>query len=302
MKIPTLLLASLLLLAGQAVAGLNVVATTTNMAMLVETVGGEHVRVTTLAPPDRDTHYLDVRPNMMAALRRADLVVSVGAELETGWLPPAIQGAGNRRINPGSSGYFEAAAQVEMIGQMEDADRSMGDVHPMGNPHVYLDPLRFADVGRALASALAELDQANADSYRNNARALAERIQARVPQWRERVADAPGVLLFHADADYLTGLLDVPVHGYMQPVPGVPPSGRHLRDLVSQLSDREGVLITQPWHDQRHADFIRRELGWPVVTLGSNVPLGGGLEDYLAMIDRWVAAMSAQGDAAGSSE
>lgn len=292
MKISRLLLVPLLLLAGQAVAELNVVATTTNMAMLVKTVGGEHVKVTTLAPPDRDPHHLDVRPSMMAALRRADLVVSVGAELETGWLPPAIQGAANPRINPGTSGYFEAAAQVELIDPMQHADRSMGDVHPRGNPHVDMDPLRMTRVAEALALALAELDGDNRDVYRANARLFAERVGERMPAWRDRVEGAPGLLAFHKDVNYLAERFQVPIHGYMEPVPGVPPTGRYLRDLVKSLEGRDGVLLMQPWHDTRHGDFVRRELGWPVEVLSSNVPLGGDMDDYLAMLDRWVAAVA----------
>ena len=297
MKISPLLLVPLLLLAGQAVAGLNVVATTTNMAMLVEHVGGDRVQVRVLAPPDRDTHYLDVRPNMMAALRRADLVVSVGGELEVGWLPPAIQGAGNPRLNPGRSGYFEAAAQVELIDPKQEADRSMGDVHPAGNPHIYFDPMRMASVAALVASALTELDPAGESLFRANAADFAERVDQRMVHWREMAEDAPGALLFHVDANYLARLLDLPVLGYMEPLPGVPPTARHLRELVRSMEGRDGVLIMQPWHDPRHADLIRRELGWPVVTLPSNVPLGGDLEAYLEMLDRWVAAFAGQSGA-----
>jgi zinc/manganese transport system substrate-binding protein len=118
-----------------ACAAVNVVATTSSMGMLARTVGGDAVKVTVLSPPDRDAHFLLARPSMMVALRRADLLVAVGAELEVGWLPAAIQGASNPKILPGQPGYFEGAAQIELIDVGQAADRSKGDVHPMGNPH-----------------------------------------------------------------------------------------------------------------------------------------------------------------------
>lgn len=289
----TLTLLTLLALSPLASA-LNVVATTTNMAMLSAAVGGDDVSVTVLAPPDRDTHYLELRPNMMVSLRRADLLVSVGAELEVGWLPPAIQGTGNRRLNPGQRGYFEAAAQVELIDQVPDADRSMGDVHPMGNPHVYMDPLRMAQVGQALAARMGEIAPERADQFSANARAFAERMEALVARLAERVnanADAPpGVLLYHKDADYLMRLLDVPVLGYLEPVPGVPPTGRHLNALVSELKGREGVMIANPWQSRRGPDFIGRELGFPVHVLPTNVPVDGDVADYEALLMQWVKA------------
>jgi len=272
---------------------LDVVATTTNMAMLAQTVGGEAVSVQVLAPPDRDPHYLDVRPNMMVALRRADLVVSVGAELETGWLPPAMQGAANPAIQPGRSGYFEAAAQVERIGVHGIADRAMGDVHPEGNPHVYMDPVRMVDIARVLAGRMGELDPGNATAYGSNADAFAAAVESRLPDWKRQAESAPGAVLFHEDADYLLARLDVPVLGYMEPVPGMPPTASHLRSLVRDLEGREGVIIHSGYQPSQGPEFLADALGWEVHVLPTNVAIGGTAEDYLALLDRWVEALAA---------
>jgi len=284
-----------MLVAGAANAQLNVVATTSNMGMLAETVGGEKVSVRVLAPPDRNTHYLDVRPNMMTALRRADLVVSVGAELEIGWLPPAIQGSGNPRLNPGRSGYFEAAAQVERIGVHGIADRSMGDVHPGGNPHVYLDPVRMARIAQVLAGRMGQLDSANADAYMRNAEAFVEQVERRLPAWKARAESAPGVVLFHEDADYLTKLLDIPNHGYLEPLPGSPPTASHLRSLIREHEGKQGVIIYQGYHSSQGPDFVANALGWEAHQLPTNVQIGGSAEDYFALIDSWVDVMAAAG-------
>ncbi|MCC5812128.1 MAG: zinc ABC transporter substrate-binding protein [Ectothiorhodospiraceae bacterium] len=291
-----ILLATLLMMvSGLASAQLNVVASTSNMGMLAETVGGEHVSVRVLAPPDRDAHYLEVRPNMMVALRRADLVVSVGAELEVGWLPLAIERSNNPRLNPGRSGYFEAGAQVDRLDEGAPADRSLGDVHPTGNPHVYMDPLRMADVAEALAERMAELDGDNADSFRRNAAAFRDQAESAVERWREEADGAPGVVLFHEDAKYLLELLGVPELGYLEPVPGVPPTASHLQSLVRGLDGREGVIIYSGYHSSRGPDFVAGELGWNTVVLPTNVEVGGSAEDYFALLDRWVSAISRLG-------
>jgi zinc/manganese transport system substrate-binding protein len=287
----SLLILLLTIVSVQAHARLNVVATVSNMAMLASTVGGEQVKVTTLAPPDRDAHHLEVRPAMMVALRHADLLVAVGAELEIGWLPPAIQGAKNPRINPGQPAHFEAAAHVTLIDPVPDANRSMGDVHAHGNPHLYLDPVRMTTVARALAHTLSTLRPEFSSDFHQRAEAFAKQVEARLPAWQHTTAGAPGVLLFHADANYLARLFSVPVLGYLEPVPGIPPSGRHLANLTRALRDRQGVLIMPMYQPRRNARLVESELRWPVYQLPTQVPLDGSADDYLSLIDRWADAM-----------
>lgn len=282
----------LLLAAVSAQAAVNVVATTPAMGMLAQTVGGDAVSVRVLAPADRDAHYLQARPSMMAALRGADLVVAVGAELEVGWLPAAIRGANNPGIFPGRLGYFEAAAQVDLIGVGGPADRALGDVHPAGNPHVNMDPVRMAQVAHALADRLARFDSASAGQFRANAGAFERRVETRLPVWREQVAGAPGVVFFHEDADYLAKRLEVPVLGFVEPLPGIPPTARHLRDLVRDLEGHDGVVIRAIFHQERGPRFVADQLGWPVFALPLDPEVGATADDYLALIDQWVAAMA----------
>lgn len=283
---------ALLSVATLAQAQIQVAATTSAMGMLARTVGGDAVEVTVLAPPDRDAHYLEARPSMMAALRRADLVAAIGAELEVGWLPAALRGAANPNLNPGRPGYFEAAAQVDLIGVGGPADRALGDVHPAGNPHVNMDPVRMAQVATALAERLGEFDPANRERFRANARDFEQQVQALLPRWQAQVAAAPGVVFYHEDADYLAYLLEVPVLGIIEPLPGIPPTARHLRDLVRDLQGREGVVIRAVFHPERGPKYVAEQLGWPLVTLPLDPPLQADAADYLRLIDRWVAAMA----------
>lgn len=285
----SLLLGTLLLaLAAPAAAALRVAATTPNMGMLARTVGGEHVEIDVLAPGDRDVHHLEARPSMMVSLRRADLLVAVGAELEGGWLPAAVQGAANPAILPGRPGYFEAAAAVILADAGGPADRALGDVHPMGNPHVYFDPLRMGVAAEALARQLALLDPAHAEVFAANAAAFAARMQQETAGWRERAAGAPGVLLNHKDAVYLLRRLDVPVLGYLEPLPGIPATARHVRDLIAELRGREGLVMRMVYEPAQGAESVGEALGWPVHVMRNNVPLDGTADDYVALIESWV--------------
>ncbi len=283
-----ILSAGLILVAVAAWADLRVAATVPNMGMLAREIGGDAVTVTVMAPPDRDAHYLEARPSMMAALRRADIVVAVGAELEIGWLPAAIQGANNRRIQPGQPGYFEAARKVNLLWDDKPADRALGDVHPAGNPHIYMDPGRMADVGKAMAERFASLSPNQAQEFRANAERIAARIEEQTPVWRERAEGAPGVMAYHTDTDYLLAFLHVPILGHMEALPGVPPTASHLRKLVREFQDTEGVLWSMNFHPDGAGEFLSRELGWPSYRLPGQVGMEADLEEFIEMIDDWV--------------
>lgn len=286
------LLTLLLALAAPAAFALNVVATTPSMGMLAREVGGPMVRVEVLAPPDRDPHTLQARPSMMRALRDADLVVAVGAELEAGWLPAALQGAANPRILPGRPGYFEAAAQVSLLDAGRPADRALGDVHPTGNPHMHLDPSRMARIAQALAERLARLAPAHAQEARQRAQSFAAEVERRTPRWRQAVAGAPGALLYHKDGDYLLAFLGLPVLGYIEPVPGVPPTARHLEALIARLSGRKGVVLHLPYQPAQGPRHVASALGWPVVVVPMEPPKGADAAAYFQLIDAWVAALA----------
>ncbi len=281
----------LFLTCASAAAAPRVVATTSSMGALVREVGGPQVKVEVLVSPERDAHYQQAKPSMARALRNADLLVAVGAELEVGWLPAAIASAANAKILPGRLGYFEAAAQVPLIETGLPANRALGDIHPMGNPHVNMDPARMATIGRALADRLGQLDPANATDYRERAEAFADRVARDLAQWRTGTARAPGAILYHRDANYLFERLGVPILGYVEPVPGVPPTARHIKQLTDQLTGQRGVIIYAPYHSSRGPATLAKTLGWKTVRLSSEPPLEADGRGYLGHIQRWVDAI-----------
>lgn len=282
----------LALAAFPAAAALDVVATTSSMGMLARTVGGDAVTVTVLAPPDRDAHYLLAKPSMMVALRRADLLVAVGADLEIGWLPAALAGCNNSRILPGQPGYFEGAAQLDLIEKGQAPDRSKGDVHPAGNPHFYLDPERMAQVARALAARLSALFPAEGPRFQANAEAFSRSVAARLGGWRREAAGSPGVLFFHKDGNYLADLLGVPVLGYVEPLPGIPPTAGHLKGLVARLAGTKGVILYTTFQPGEGPEFLAANLKWRKEQLPLEVGMKDDGQAYLALIDRWVKAVA----------
>jgi zinc/manganese transport system substrate-binding protein len=288
-----LLTLTLLTAAAPVAAEVRVAATTTSMAMLARTVGGEAVSVTTMAPPDRDAHYLQAKPSMIRALRRADLVLAVGAELEVGWLPAAIRNAANPGIRPGEQGYFEAAAQVELTGKYQRADRAMGDVHPSGDPHVNLDPVRMARIAEALADRLAQLEPAGTDTFRRRAEEFGKAVERRMPGWQERVAGSPGVVAFHKDINYLMRRLEVPIRGYLEPKPGIAPSASHLKGLIEDLKAREpGVILRHPYHPRDPVRKVAQATGWRTAAIPLDPELGADAQAYFALIEAYVAAIA----------
>ena len=284
-------LLAFLLISAEPATAVDVVATTSSMGMLARTVGGKTVDLTVLAPPDRDAHTLLARPSMMLALRRADLLIAVGADLEVAWLPAALRGASNPRILPGQQGYFEGAAQLVLLETGQLADRARGDVHPSGNPHFYLDPERMAMLAMALADRLALLDPANRSAYADRAKAFAAAVAARVPDWKRAAQGAPGVVLYHRDVNYLAAFLNLPVLGYIEPVPGIPPTASHLRDLVQRLSGARGVILHSSFQSSDGPEFLARNLKWRRVQLQLEVSLGADGAAYLDHIDAWVKAL-----------
>lgn len=280
------------LLMAQGASALEVVTTTASMGVLAREVGGPQVQVVELISPDRDAHTVQARPSMMRALRDADLLVAVGAELEVGWLPPAVNGAANAKIQPGRAGWFEAAAQVKLLDAGQAADRSQGDVHPDGNPHFQLDPLRMAQAAKALGERMALIDAANAPGYRQRAAGFAAAIEQRVAGWRQRAAGAPGAVLHHRDGSYLLAFVGRPLLGLIEPIPGVSPSASHLAQLFERLQGSQGVIIRTVYQPAAGAGRLAAALGWPVRVLSLEPAAGGDAAAYFALIDRWVDALS----------
>jgi zinc/manganese transport system substrate-binding protein len=238
--------------AASASAGLRVVTTTETLAAIAREVGGDRISVSSLTRGYEDTHFIPPKPSLMRALQRADALVIVGLELEVGWLPVVLPGSRNPGIQPGSRGFIDASQRVEVLEKATGpVDRSMGDVHPGGNPHYLTDPVAHQSVAALLADRLGELDHANAAAFAEGAAKFSAKINERLAGWAARLKPFAGrsVVTYHNNMPYLIHRFGLRQFGFIEPRPGIPPTARHLEDLAAAMKSA-GVMtiLYQPYH------------------------------------------------------
>ncbi len=282
--IQQILMLATLMLPGLAQAELQIVATLPALGQIAAAVAGEDGEVRVMARVGQDPHFVPPKPTLARHLAAADLLVTAGLALESGWLPPLVELSRNGRIREGQPGYFAGAGAIKVLGAMARVDRSMGDVHPEGNPHWWLDPLRAAAVAEAVAGRMAALDPAHAAAYRQRANVFSEQLQKLVTQWQPRLAKVAPIVSYHDSYRYFTERFAIPVAGFIEPKPGVEPSTRHLDELVSLIGSRKVVqLWVEPYHQGRIAKRVAG-LSGAAVTIMPDAVAGEGGEGYLSMI------------------
>jgi zinc/manganese transport system substrate-binding protein len=287
-KTAALLAAACWLAAMPAQAALRVLATTPEWAALARELGGEQVDVYPATSAFQDPHRIEARPSLVARARNADLVVAVGAELEIGWLPVLLRESGNARIQPGAPGYFEADGALHLLEIPSAVDRSMGDIHPLGNPHAHLDPHNIAVVATALSSRLAQVDAAHADYYAQRGRDFQARWQAAIARWETQAAPLRGVpvVVIHRDQAYLCHWLGLVEVAAIEPKPGVPPSSAYLAELVGKLAaSHPRMILRNAYNDARASDWLSQQSHVPVVLLPFTVGGDDAARDLVSLYD-----------------
>jgi zinc/manganese transport system substrate-binding protein len=273
---------------------LNVFTCEPEWAALVEELAGESTEITAATTAFQDPHRLQARPSLIAAARSADLLVCTGADLEIGWLPLLLRRSGNPGIQPGNPGNFLAADFVRRIEIPRVVDRSQGDVHPQGNPHIHLHPRNIERIAEALAGRLAEIDPANAADYGSRAEDFLARWSDARDGWEERGLALAGMRLVshHRSFSYLADWLDLDIVATLEPKPGIPPSGAQLARLLEQLTPNPPVgIIRAPFENEKPANWLSERLEIPVIELLFTV--GGDEEstDLFALYDRTIAML-----------
>ena len=228
-------------------ASLRVVTSITDLKNLVEMVGKDQVSVESIGRGTQDPHFIDAKPSYMAKVSRADLVVCIGLGLEDAWLNSVSSGARNPSVNPGQKGYLALGPKLrpEEIPQGALLSRSQGDVHPEGNPHVTLDPMRMADAAKLVATKLSELDPGNSARYRANAEEIATRLAKKSVIWAERVRKTgiKEVVTYHRTLDYFLKAMHLSLLTTLEPKPGIPPSVNHLSEVMSEMTARKATVV-----------------------------------------------------------
>jgi zinc/manganese transport system substrate-binding protein len=240
----------------------------------------------------QDPHFVDANPILAVKLRNADLLVDVGADLEIGWLPPLVNQSRNGKIQPGGAGRLTAANVVTLLDQPTGpVDRSLGDLHPAGNPHFLTDPRRAVQVAGAIAERLSQLDPAGAEGYATRKADFARRVDAALARWKAALAPEKGrpVLTRHRTLTYFFDWTGLRSEGELEPRPGVPPPPAHLAELVG-VAKRDGVkaIVVENYYDTKSADVVAQHSGAKVVQIPGDVGGEPGASTYEAYVDTLV--------------
>ncbi len=276
------------LLPFSALGRLRVTTTTTDLAALVETIGGDRVEVFSLSRPLQDAHYLDATPGMVVRIGRSDLFVENGLDLELGWVPEVIRETRNRRVRPGGIGHVDASLGIQAIQVPDRIHRDMGDVHPSGNPHYTLDPVLAQQAARNIADGLIRVDPGHVETYEANLEAFIERSNEVVSSWQARFEPQAGarLVIYHKHFDYMLESLGLVVVDSIEPLPGLAPSPRHVAQLISQHSpDTVRMVIMEPWHDQRVGRQVADGIGVPLLILCPTVGSCEGADNIISLFE-----------------
>ncbi len=281
--------------AAPARAELKVLACEAEWAALATAIGGDAVDASSATTGKQDPHRIEARPSLIAKVRNADLLVCTGLDLEAGWLPVLLQQSGNRAIQPGQPGHFLAGTLVKRLDLPSSLDRSQGDLHGGGNPHIQLDPHNIATVAKALAARLAELDGAHAADYNTRLAAFLERWNAAIVRWEASAAPLRGatVVTHHRDMVYLTQWLGMRELGTLEPKPGLEPTSGHLAELVTQLAQEHARMVLRtPYQAERASSWLADRVSIPAVMIPNTV--GGSEEatDLFSLFDDIIARLT----------
>jgi zinc/manganese transport system substrate-binding protein len=296
------LVASLAMVAVPAAAELRVFACEPEWAALAAALGGDRVSVDTATTAAQDPHYVQARPGLIALVRRADLLVCTGADLEAGWLPLLLRKSGNSAIQPGRPGHFLAAEQVSLLEVPERLDRALGDIHAAGNPHLALDPRRLLSVAERLAERMAAIDPEAAAAYRERLAGFRDRWQAAISRWEMRAAPLRGrrVVVHHPTFTYLEAWLGLERVAMLEPRPGIPPASGHLAELLEKLrAEPVDLILRASREDARPADWLAGKIGVPTLALPASPggsPGAGTLESWMdGLVVALLRAIGAEG-------
>ncbi len=277
-----------LLVAGTAHAALNVFACEPEWAALANELGGDKVRVYAATTAMQDPHHIQARPSLIAKMRQADLVVCTGAELEIGWLPVLLGESGNARVQPGRAGYFEAARFVALLEKPLRIDRSEGDVHAAGNPHIQTDPHNIARVANALAKTMAQLDGDNAAEYQRREQAFQIRWSQAMRNWEMRAMPLKGmpVVVQHNAFPYLENWLGLKRVAVLEPKPGVAPSVAYLSSVLEGLKAAPAqIVLRAAYQPERSSVWLAQRAGVQAVEVPFTVGGSARAQDLYGLFD-----------------
>jgi zinc/manganese transport system substrate-binding protein len=287
---------ALLLAAGAAVvapraalAKLRVITTIETFADLARQVGGDRVEVRALSRGYMDPHFVESKPSLVIELNRADLLVHVGLELEIGWLPPLVLGARNSKIQAGQPGNLDASTRIPVLDvPATKVDRSLGDIHPQGNPHYWIAPVNALIVAQEIAERLGAIDPPGAPSYKANLERFSAELARRRAGWEKRAARIKGtkIVTYHRSWSYVSSWLGLQEVGYVEPKPGIPAPPSHIAQLIG-LMRKEGVtrILMESFYPRNTVELVAQKAGARALIMPSDVGATPAITSYFQLVD-----------------
>jgi zinc/manganese transport system substrate-binding protein len=269
---------------------LRVVVTIPDLKSLTEAVGGDLVEVDSLTRGTQNFHEAEVRPSMMLKLRRADALIENGVELDT-WADVAVTGANNANIIRGSAGRIEISRGIQLLEvPTTRVDRSMGDVHPLGNPHFSLDPGLAPIITQNIVDGLSRLAPDNRPAFEKNRQAFLQKLDGEMDRWTKLMEPVRGgkVVVYHPDFIYFLTRFGLVQVGTLEDRPGIPPSPQHLVQIIRQMkAEQVKVILVEPWNDLKLAERVAAEVGGgaKALVMANSVGAVKGADNYIAAID-----------------
>jgi zinc/manganese transport system substrate-binding protein len=285
----TLSAALLLGAASARAATLNVVTTTQDMGSIAQEVGGDKIKVTALAKGYQDPHFVEAKPSFVLILNKANLLIVVGRDLEIGWLPPLITQSRNAKIQPGSEGYLDPSQSAKILDMPTGAiTRAEGDVHPLGNPHYWLDPENGRRIAKAIETKLSQMDPPNASYYAQREEDFEKRLTAAEQRWKAQMAPYKGlkVVTYHRSWPNFADAFGLQVIGYVEPKPGIPPTPQHTLDVINAMKAQNlKIIIVEPYFDTKTPNSIAANTGAKVLVMPPSVGGVPPASDYFKLFD-----------------
>jgi zinc/manganese transport system substrate-binding protein len=282
-------LASVLAGSANAFAAIKIITTTQDLESIVQEIGGNKVTVEALAKGYQDPHFVEAKPSFILKLHSADLLVAVGRELEIGWLPPLISQSRNSKIQPGNPGYFDASLTARILdiptGQIT---RAMGDVHPQGNPHYWLDPANGRRIAQAVQARLSQLSPGDAAYFAQRYADFDRRLTEGEKRWKAAMAPYKGLKLvtYHRSWPNFAEAFGLDVIGYIEPKPGIPPSPAHTLRLQEEMKRQNvKIVLVEPYFDSKTPNAIGRATGANVLVMPPSVGGVKEITDYIKLFD-----------------
>jgi zinc/manganese transport system substrate-binding protein len=274
----------------------HVVSSIPTLGSFAKEVGGNRVSVESLGKGYQDPHFVEPKPNLMLVLNRADLLLHVGLELEIGWLPPLVLGSRNPKIQQGEPGNLDCSRAIPVLDvPTTKVDRSMGDIHPQGNPHYWLPPGNAKIIAKEIAERLAQLDPQGRADYQKNLAAFNARVDARATAWAPMIAKLKGakVATYHKSWSYVSQWLGLEEIGYVEPKPGIPPDPQHLSRLIGVMK-QEGakLLLMEDFYNKSVATLVADKAGAKLLTLPTDVGATPQIKDWFSLVETVLKALS----------